>query len=428
MALTKSTRSNVPTFYLLILLLLVVMVGLSWMLLMFTNGTPLTQIVQQLSKGEISIIAPGKPTEVITDPLKRIVYVKDPSRERYDDLQAWIMYPDGTNQERLQIPNFSSVFKHPSSNLVFYTAYNELQQSEARSTFYVYNLDTQETTTYQVPIAHPTPGSITSAGLGGTEEIAPDGSAVVVQVAFELDCPEPSSGSDAQGGSGSCEPEPEPNAKTGHYLFNLVSGELTFLSETGFVSRWNTPRKELYFIEFAYQNNNLKKVDIETGKISVVDATEEFGYGAYPIFRKDMIVRITGGTDGGSSDNSYSHLAIRTGSATEKIILSTEWADLQPNSVWVLPDESGFVFLRTGQTKGIFKYDFASEKITRVSPESSQTLFYGELSWIDNQTFIIIGKASGELYNDVNSLFSMNVVTGEVKQLGGGDVAKFNSP
>lgn len=203
------------------------------------------------------------------DPKKRILFTKNPDREIVNDLQTWIMNPDGTDQKRLDINISQYAYKWPEDNKIFYTKSN--QENEFINDFYIKDLASDFETKLDF-IKHPDENVIENISVNGLKYISPDFSVLIYNVFFSVPCPTPEPGNEnLQGGSGPCTPEPREDIKDGNYLYDIATGK-SFYLENDFttVSRWDLENNALYIKTGAYQKDGLDKIDLKTKQITRV--------------------------------------------------------------------------------------------------------------------------------------------------------------
>jgi hypothetical protein len=373
------------------------------------------------------------------DTQRQIVFSKNPSTEpnATDSLQAWIMNPDGSDQRQLPVSKFSSVYKYPESNLVFFTSYNDPASAEAQGSFFVYDLASGETTEHVIPVIHPKPGAKTNISIQALRNIAPDGSAIVVLVDFYEDCPPAEYVGTFQGGVGPCQPEPDQTVKTGSYLYNLKTKEAKYIGGINVISTWKLSEGVLYAPEGEYvdgkHSSHLKKITIATGESSTIQTVPVFGYAAAPLFKTNRIIRIVSNLND-NDPSAYARLELSSANEEPNVVLSTKWADLQPVSLIVAPDESGVLFNRTHLLKGLgintlHWLDLKTGEVKKLSPENDERSYlnYGGV-WVSNTMFVMEATPveGPNNFSTKRLIVAINVQTGEITDLTQQDVYRLN--
>lgn len=363
----------------------------------------------------------------LTDTQQQLLFVRDPNPDQNApaDLQAWLIKPDGTKESQTDLPTFTSAFKYPNRLQIFFT------QAEFTDSFFVKNLATGEIE-HHTPLRHPDPEVDEHVSLYELNNIAPDGSVVLFSTMYTTKCPEVSPLPGFQGGSSRCEPDPIPDVPVGYYLYNLTTKTATHLGDTIAISRWDTDNRALYYIDHAFNNAGLRKIDLKTQEITTVDQATTFGYAAYPLFTRPLLLKHIGSTsDSGDASMSQNQIVnLETGVTTG--IDSGQWADLQP-FMTVFPDESGFLYLRTEHVNGLqvgslHRHDFTTNTTEQLTPYSTTQSYSIRGTWVDDSHFVTaVDPIEQEGYDNTNQyLVNINVQTGEIKPLTEANVARFN--
>lgn len=321
------------------------------------------------------------------DPDSRIVYVRDPDFDIENDLEAVLITPDGSESQVLTIPNLRKAFKHPQSQLVFFTT------NTTDNEFHVLNLEDNTTTSYSIPIVHPDPKAFTVANGLTLQHISPDGSALIQEVFFREDCPPMNFPPGFQGGSGPCQPDEDENTPPGLYYYDLIDNSTTYLGQTISSVYWRLEEDSLYFVDLEYENAGLKKLDVITKEISMVDAATSFGYGGYLLTDGTTLIRASGGTGEGISSETYSRLAVvDVASATETIFDKGQWADIQP-IFSVSPNERYIVYARTPLNQGLVTgqlhvHDLETGETYQLTKTDSSLNYSQRVVWVDDDSFV----------------------------------------
>lgn len=354
-----------------------------------------------------------KPTE------KLLLFSRNPNPDKPGDAQAWLMSVKGLDLKRLETPGFLSIFKQLSSNLVFFI------KTATSGTLSVKNIANNEITEYSL-INHPKPEVNEYLLIDNLKNIAHDDSYLVYNVMFT----EPCQDTLLQGGSGPCFPDPDPNFPDGSYLYNLNNKENTYLGGSVIVSRWDLKNSLLYFISLEFNKTGLYSVNLQSKVIKLEEKSETFGYGAYPLFSSDLLIKFEGTTE----NPSMSRLSLTDRKTNEtRLIGSGTWAEIQPFAS-ISPDETSFLYIRSTSRNGfqyhsLYLYDLTSSQLKRITPSSTSESYSINGIWIDNESFVTLVDTIEEnaYHNDNNYLVSINTKTGQISRLTeNNDVYRFN--
>ncbi len=366
-----------------------------------------------------------------SDPEKRIVFMRNPDRDQANRLQAWIMNPDGSQAQQLPLTNIGSAYKPPLSSLVFYTKNNQT------GSIFVRNLNTEAEISLQ-PLVHPDPQVSTWVSISDLENISPDGKYFIFSPFFTKPCPE-ITGETAGMGSGPCQPDPDPNISSGMHLFDLQKQTITALvssdNDTVRLSRWDTEGQKLYLINTTYQRAGLDEVDLVTKRFRRVDHASHFGYGAWPLFKSNHLIRNDASTGENGNEQSFSTTSlINQDTGVKKVIAEGQWADVQPFTS-ISPAETSFLYLRTERQNsnavgGLYLYTLATGENIRVTPATFSESYSIHGVWIDDNTYITLVDTieTDQYYNGNNYLISIDIPTGKITRLTpGNDVFRFTN-
>ena len=307
--------------------------------------------------------------------------------------EHWLLNLAGGQKTKLDLPDSFVAYKHPDSPLVFFT------KTTSENSIFVKNIVTEEVKEYQV-ITHPQADVNEGVTISDLKSIAPDGSLVIYSTFFSIPCPPVSVPPDFQGGFGPCMPDLDPSLPMGYYLYDVANKTNTYLGASVLVSTWDLAGQKLYFNDID-SNRGLKLLDLKTKQITIFDEAKTFGYGAYPVLGKNLILKIegeTGNAAGESSSVALSLTNLQTGD--KQTIDSGRWADIQPFAS-VAPDESVFLYQRTkldaqGRAIGsLHVYDFTTSETRRLTPDDS---FYYSIHgyWSNAGTFITTRQFVGD--------------------------------
>lgn len=359
------------------------------------------------------------------------LFTVDPNKDVYYDLQAWLLTLDG-EKKKIDLPDFSTVFKYPNSSKVFFTKNPAPSQTDISGTVYIKDILNGETKEYEL-IKHPKPEVNESITINSLSNIAPDGSMLVYGVFFSEPCPPVTIEPGFEGGFGPCEPSPEPNLPNGDYIYDFATKTNTSIGELVIVSKWDLETKKLYFVSMEYQKKGLKVMDLVTKQISMVHPAETFGYGATPLLKSNFIVKIDGQTGDVPGQASSSVLGLYNLNTKEtKVLDSGRWADIQPFAS-VSPEESKFLYIRSNldsQNRAIYSlhyYDFKTGQIKRATPESKTSSYSIYGWWLDENTFVTSVNETGSNYdNGKNYLVKIDLVNEQLTKLTDGNAYRFN--
>jgi hypothetical protein len=353
--------------------------------------------------------------------------LSDPSGNDNYLPEAWLLNLTSNQENKLDLPQLASAFKYPQSPLVFFTQLNN------ENTISVKNLLTNEIKQYQV-ISHPNPEVREGVTINSLKDISPDGQMLIYNVFFSEPCPPidfESLPPGFEGGFGPCEPEPDPNLPSGYYLYDLSSQKNTYLGGVALVSLWDLEDGKLYFNDID-RNQGLKVLDLETKEVRLFDQAQTFGYGAFPMLKSNLLVKVEGETGDMSGQQSTSVLSLTDLSdGSKKILDSGRWADIQPFAS-VAPDESKFIYLRTrldnqGRAFGsLHLYDLSSGKLEQVTPDSFVNSYNIHGYWLDNDNFITTVNELGDNYDGYNNyLVKIDLKEGLIKKMSEQKIHRF---
>lgn len=352
----------------------------------------------------------------------QLFFLKDPGKDSGISPEGWLINPDGTNVDQVELPKFDDVYKNPYQQKLFLT---QVTEDYSSTTLLIKDLETGETATHAL-FSHPNPEVIENIQLLNPSAVAPDSSAVVYSVFFTEPCPErPPLPSGFEGGYGPCVPDMDPAIPEGTYVYNVKTGENTHIGGTVGVSRWDVANDLLYFIDHTYNENGLYSFNLTTKERTLVYKASTFGFGAYPLFSSNKMVLIEGTTGDMPGEESMSQVSILDRDTNEKTIIATEsWAQFQPFAS-LSPDESKFIYYETphrsdGHTLGVlYLYDLESGESKRLTPESQLDRFSRNGHWIDNTSFITLVETleTDDYYNGNNYLVNINTQTGEITRI-----------
>lgn len=333
--------------------------------------------------------------------------------------EAWLLNLANNQSSKLDLPSPVSVFKHPKSPLVFFTQLNN------ENTISIKNLLTNEIKQYQV-INHPNPEVREGVTINGLSEISPDGKRVIYSVLFSEPCPPidfESLPPGFEGGFGPCEPDPDPNLPSGYYLYDFTNQSNTYLGGVALVSLWDLVDEKLYFNDID-RNQGLKVLNLQTKEVKLFDQAQTFGYGAFPMLKSNLLVKIEGETGDVIGQQSTSVLSLTDlSNGSKKILDSGRWADIQPFAS-VAPDESKFLYLRTkldsqGRAFGsLHLYDLSTGKLEQVTPDSFVNSYSIHGYWLDSDNFITTVNESASNYDGYNNyLVKIDLKNGLISKL-----------
>jgi hypothetical protein len=368
--------------------------------------------------------------EVITKVSNKLLYIKDPNLEVQNDLQTWVYDWENRESSKLDLTGFSRVYKYPDSNIVYYQS--DVQGDDK---FYVKNLETEEIKSYKL-IDHPQEDVRENATIRGLNSIAPDGSAIVFNTFFTEPCPPFSPPPGFQGGFGPCEPDPNEDFPGGDYIYRVDTGESYFLSDHFSISRWDLENNRLFFISQKYQENGLYIFDLDTNKVSLVDKSETFGYGAFPFLKSNKIVKIEATTGDDGKTTSMSKISLVDTDTKEEIVIDNgRWAEIQPFAS-IAPDEKSFIYYKTDERKdghsfgNLYLYGIESGQSTKLTETNYSISYSIKGNWIDGDNFVTsVNLVNTENYTNVNNyLVNINIKSGEIERLTPkDDVYRFNN-
>lgn len=429
----KQVKSKKPVFlYLLIAVLIIAAFFLGY----FFNRQTLVTLENTVADQDKLAENPEASATTSISPTNQkaateFLFIKDPNKDVSYDLQAWTLSLDG-NQKKLDLPEFSTVFKYPNSSKIFFLQNTASLETGFDAFISVKDLLSNETQKYEL-IKHPKPEVAESISINSLDNIAPDGSMIVYNVFFSEPCPPITIEPGFEGGFGPCEPSPEPNFPNGDYIYDFATQTNTSLGELVIVSKWDLENKKLYFVSMEYQENGLKVMDLKTKQISMVHRAQTFGYGASPLLKSNFIVKVEGQTGDISDQISSSILSLYNLDTKEnKILDSGRWADIQP-FISVSPDESKFLYIRStldSQHRAIYSlhyYDFKTGEIKRATPESTISSYSIHGWWLDENTFVTSVNETGSSYdNSKNFLVKIDIANQQLTKLTDGNVYRFH--
>ena len=423
----KQVRSKKPVF---LSLLIVVLIITAFFLGYFFNKQTLVTLENTIvdqdkiaENEEDSAIATTFPAnqKVVTE----FLFITDPNKDVSYDLQAWLLSLDGS-QKKLDLPDFSVAYKHPSSQHVFFV------ETKSEGVVSVKNILSGEIKQFEL-IKHPNLDVIESISINNLNSIAPDDSAFVYNVYFSEPCPPVTIPPGFEGGFGPCGPDPDPNLPTGYYLYDLKTKTNTFLGDVVLPSAWNLENQNFYFTTLDAQSNGLKMVNLDTKEVTMFDRAETFGHGAFPLLKSNLIIKIEGQTGDVVGQESSSVLSLYNILTKEKKVLdSGRWAAIQPFAS-VSPNETKFLYIRStldSQGRAIYSlhsYDFVTGQIKKVTPESmvSSYSIYG--NWLDEDNFVTMVNETGTNHdNGRNYLVKIDLNNEQVIKLTDDSVYRFN--
>ncbi len=357
------------------------------------------------------------------------LFLKDPNPDVANDLQAWLLSLSAGIRQ-ISLPDFSVAYKYPNSQNVFFTKTTTNGQTDG--SIFVKNLMTNEIKQYEL-IKHPKEEVSEGLSINNLNSIAPDDSMLVYNVFFSQACPPVSIPPGFEGGFGPCGPDPDPNLPAGYYLYDFKTQTNTYLGDIVIPAVWDMDNKKFYYNTLDYQKNGLKVIDLETKQINMFDQAVTFGYGAYPLLKSNLMIKIEGQTGDVAGQESSSVLSLYNLDTKEKKVLdSGRWAAIQPFAS-IAPLESKFLYIRSNlDSQGraiysLYSYDFQSLQTKKVTPDSmiSSYSIYGY--WLDENNFITIVNETGSNYNNArNYLVKIDLINEQVTKLTGDDVFRFN--
>ncbi len=173
-------------------------------------------------------------------------------------------------------------------------------------------------------------------------------------------------------------------------------------------------------------------LDLETKEVRLFDQAQAFGYGAFPMLKSNLLVKVEGETGDMSGQQSTSVLSLTDLSdGSKKILDSGRWADIQPFAS-VAPDESKFIYLRTrldnqGRAFGsLHLYDLSSGKLEQVTPDSFVNSYNIHGYWLDNDNFITTVNELGDNYDGYNNyLVKIDLKEGLIKKMSEQKIHRF---
>jgi len=429
----KQIKSKKTVFSSLLVILLIIV---AFFLGYFFNRQTLVTLENTIADQDKIVENPEASATTFISPTDQkiateFLFITDPNKDVSHDFQAWLLPLDG-NKKRLDLPDFSTVFKYPNSSKVFFLQNAATIETGFDAFISVKDLANNETQKYEL-IKHPKPEVTESININSLNNIAPDGSMIVYNVFFSEPCPPVTVEPGFEGGFGPCEPSPEPNFPNGDYVYDFATQTNTSLGELAIVSKWDLENKKLYFVSMEYQKNGLKVMDLKTKQISMVHRAETFGYGASPLLKSNFIVKVEGQTGDVAGQTSSSILSLYNLNTKEnKILDSGRWADIQP-FISISPDESKFLYIRStldSQHRAIYSlhyYDFKTGQIKRATPESTISSYSIHGWWLDENTFVTTVNETGSSYdNSKNFLVKIDLLNEQLTKLTDGNVYRFN--
>ena len=386
------------------------------------------------SKNQSPSITPSqtpKITEVISTPTmqlnvldaqNRLLFIRDPDPQAYNDYQAWVLYPDG-REEQIELPTFSQAFKYPHSAQVFFITPND------NSKLFVKNIITNTIKEYTL-IKHPEPNTHSNTDIQNVKNISPDGSYIVFSTYFTVDCPPITFPPDFEGGYGPCEPSPAPDFTSGYYFHHMQTQKNIYLADFIYGIKWDLDKKILYYVDNTFQKTGLNTISLATGEIKQIDAAKYFGYSAYPLSTSNILIKTEGSTGDTPGTTSFSRVVISNLDTDEEMILDEgKWADIQP-FIAISPDEKYFMYERTAHIDG-FQYgslnlvSLTDKSVRQITPSSNAVSYDARGVWTNNDTFVTLVYTMPDGINANNYLVSINIQTGEIKKLTPENVLSF---
>lgn len=358
------------------------------------------------------------PLDNIVDSQKRLLFLRNPDRDKFTNIQAWLMLPDGSQTEKLNLTNVGSAYKQPNSSLVFYTTYDD------PNTIFVKNLNTNQVTSIK-PLVHPNPEVDIGLSLQDLRAISPDGKYFIFSTQFTVPCPVSEVDSTEMGGSGPCQPEVDPNLPEGSYLYDLAQQmRIPLPMNVVRVVTWDMDNQKLYVVNNAFQNNGLEEIDLQTKKIVRFDNADSFGYSAFPLTKSNKLVRYTGITSDASNGASVSKFTvIDQTSNIETTIDVGRWAEIQPFTA-ISPDEKYVLYERSSDSSNnrmlysIYRYNLQTAEKQKITPETSDESYRVGGVWVDDNTLITkVDTVKEPYHNGNNFLVKIDVPTGQITRL-----------
>jgi hypothetical protein len=374
------------------------------------------------------------PSPMISKPVEKVatefLYTIDPNKDVAYDLEAWLLTLSG-EKRKIDLPDFSVAYKYPDSSKVFFTPTVAPLQTDVRGMVYVKDLLTNEIKQYELA-NHRKPEVSESINIHTLNSIAPDGSMLVYNVYYFEPCPPITIEPGFEGGFGPCEPSPEPEYANGDYIYDFATQKSTPLGESIISSRWDLENNKFYFSTMEYKKNGLKVIDLKTKQISMVSASETFGYGGAPFFKSNIVAEIEGQTGDVSGQSSASIVSLFNLDTKEsKVLDSGRWGDIQP-FISISPEESKFIYIRSSldsQNRAIYSlhyYDFTTGLLKKATPDSTISSYSIYGWWLDENTFVTSVNETGSNYdNGKNFLVKINLLTGQTTKLTDGNVYRF---
>ena len=354
----------------------------------------------------------------------KIVFTKDPDRDVQGDIQAWIMNPNGTEQEKIDINNVRFIYKWLGNSNVIYSTF------DSQGSFFIKDLSSNKEVKIE-PIKHPKEEVVENPGLDGLESVAPDFSAFVFRTFFTEPCPTTTVQSSQVLSSGPCTPDPLPELPDGNYLYDVFSGEKTYLGNPIQIIRWDMPNQALYFIDREFQNAGLNKIDLNSKTITRIENATSFGYTTYPFFKSEKFIKLDSATGNEPGTDSFSKLIyIDKAANTESVIDQGDWAEIQ-TFISFSPDEKTVIYLRTSRAIGgrgatlgsLHKFEPDTGTTTQISPLTGNLSFSNKGIWVDNENYITLVDTIefSNYYNSNNYLVNINTKTGITTRLNEND-------
>lgn len=311
----------------------------------------------------------------------------------------WMLDLQGGASTKMDLPEQAMAFKHPRSPLVFFT------EPDKENMLLVKDLRTNQVVEHQL-VSHSQLDVREGVAINGLASIAPDDSAVVYSVYFSEPCPSVTMPPDYQGGPlegsggfGPCEPEIDPSTPAGYYFYDLASRTNTFLGGVVLPAVWDLAGRKLYYNDID-SNRGLKVFDLESKQVSIFDQASTFGYGAFPLLRHNLLIKIEGQTGDVAGQTSSSTLSLVDQATGSKQVLDQgAWAYIQPFAA-IAPDEHAFLYQKTRpdsayhMVASLHIYDMASKAIRQLTPESD-TSYSIHGYWPDNEHFITTATTFG---------------------------------
>lgn len=401
----------------LVLSLVLVVSGLSLLWLQTRSSTPTTKLTREIAP--VASTLPDSTTAV--DSQQRLVFMaaKDGDLE---NKAAWTVWPDGSHKEQVAIEDFTTVYKYPNSQLIFYTSKSDQKNSNILRTK---NVETGEVKQYQPAVD--VPENIYSVvTLHEMKEVSPDGQHVLIDIRYYQPCEREGNPITGEGiGSGPCPELDSAMYRPGVYLYSLTTDTATYIGYAVAISKWDIVNNRVY-VNISHTTEDsfmgLASIKLDTHELTQIKPSNSFVYHGVPLFDSQQVLEVTGDT-GDAGATSFSALKLLGAQKSERVIAEGNWADIQP-FLELSPSEDKVVFTKSHVNEkgiGIFSlglYDFQTKQIKDLALGTDTESYNYRGYWLDDEYFITAVDTIEEPFRSDNSyLVKINATTGEQQKL-----------